>query len=187
MQRVGVLSLQGDFGRHLEALRRLSEQIQGVPIKTVEQLNSIDRLIIPGGESTTVGMLLESTGLGEAIKRSAEGIAIWGTCMGMIVLARQIEGSDQPTLGLLDIAVRRNAFGSQTSSFEDKVHAPEVGPDATGVFIRAPIVIATGEGVRPLATYAGQTVGVVQGRIMGTSFHPELTSNLDFHRFFLRL
>ena len=182
----GVLAVQGDFSRHLAALARVGEA--GSEVRTVEDLDRVDRLIVPGGESTTVGLLLARYGLGEAIRGQAEaGMPIWGTCMGMILLATSVEGRpDQPTLGLLDIEVRRNAFGAQVHSFESEVSLADLG-SVTGVFIRAPIVTRMGAGVLSLAEWAGKTVAVRQGRRLGTSFHPELTEDTRLHEAFLRL
>lgn len=157
-------------------------------VRTVEELQTVDRLIIPGGESTTVGLLLRRHGLGDAIVARAEaGMPIWGTCMGMIMMARSVEGRDQYSLNLLNITLRRNAFGAQVHSFEDEV--PIVGLDTpvTGVFIRAPVVTELGEGVENIGTYHDQIVAVRQGTRMGTSFHPELTDDIRLHQMFLNL
>lgn len=186
MPRIGLLAVQGDYARHREAFRRA-----GVPdeeildIRTPEDLARVERLVIPGGESTTVGLLLQRFGLGEAIReRAKKGMPIWGTCMGMILLAKAVEGREQYTLGLLDITVRRNAFGAQVHSFEDEV--PIIGLDRplTAVFIRAPVVTRCGEGVETLATYQGQVVAVRQGNLWGTSFHPEMTDDPRLHALF---
>ena len=187
--RVGVVALQGDFEKHLEALRRTSPNVDPVEIRTPEELATVERVILPGGESTTVGLLMRRFGLGEALtKAAAEGMPIWGTCMGMIMLAREIEGRpDQYSLGLLDIEVRRNAFGAQVHSFETAVPVTGLDEPVTGVFIRAPIVTRCGPDVEPLAEYQGQVVAVRQGNILGTSFHPELTDDIRLHRWFLGL
>ena len=147
-----------------------------------------DRLIIPGGESTTVGILMQRFGLGVAIQEAAEkGMPIWGTCMGMIMLAHAVEGSSQFTLDLLDITVERNAFGAQVHSFEAPVEVSILPEPVTAVFIRAPIVTRFGAEVTPLATYDGKCVAVRQGNRVGTSFHPELTDDTSFHRWFLTI
>ncbi len=183
---VGVLAVQGDFAKHLEVVDRLG--VSGHEIRTPEDLATVDRLIIPGGESTTVGLLLERFGLAEALKRAAaDGMPIWGTCMGMILLASDIEGSDQFRLGLLDIEVRRNAFGAQVHSFERPVAVNVLDGDLMAVFIRAPIVTRWGDAVEPLAMLDGQCVAVRQGKVIGTSFHPELTDDDRLHRWFLEL
>jgi pyridoxal 5'-phosphate synthase pdxT subunit len=184
---VGVLSIQGDFDKHIQALSRIGQE--AAEVRTAEDLERVDRLIIPGGESTTVGMLLSRFGLGDEIKRRAsEGMPVWGTCMGMIIMASDVEnGRTQDTLGLLDITVRRNAFGTQVHSFEDSVRVQGLAEPVTGVFIRAPIVSRLGEGVETLAEYEGQVVAVQQGKLVGTSFHPELTDDTRMHEWFVGL
>ena len=183
---VGVLAVQGDFARHLALFDGIGAPAREV--RTVEDLAGVERLVIPGGESTTVGLLLARYGLGDAIRARAEGgMPLWGTCMGMILLARSVEGRpDQPTLGLLDIEVRRNAFGAQVHSFEAPVTVKDMG-EVDGVFIRAPIVMRMGPEVEPVAEWGGHTVAVRQGRRLGTSFHPELTGDDRLHRAFLEL
>lgn len=187
MPKVGVVSVQGDFGKHLEALRKIGAE--AVEVRAAEELDDVGRVIIPGGESTTVGLLMERYGLGEALKQRAEqGMPVWGTCMGMILMARGVLGrSDQYTLGMLDIDVERNAFGAQVHSFEDKVEVAGLDEPVTGVFIRAPVVTRLGEGVEELATYQGKVVAVRQGNLLGTSFHPELTDDTRLHEWFCRL
>jgi 5'-phosphate synthase pdxT subunit len=184
---VGVLSIQGDFEKHLRSLA-----LAGVPkgdcreVRTVEDLEGVERLILPGGESTTVGLLLERYGLGEAIRaRARNGMPIWGTCMGMILLARGVEGRQQYTLGLMDMVIRRNAFGAQVNSFEAPVEVDGLDEPILGVFIRAPIVLSYGQGVLPLAHLDGHCVAVRQGNLLGTSFHPELTDDVRLHQWFL--
>lgn len=184
----GVLSIQGDFAMHIDALRRANADIEITAVKTPEGLAEVDRLIIPGGESTTVGMLLARFGLDQAIRdRVASGMPIWGTCMGMILLAKEIEGSSQPNLGVLDITVRRNAFGAQVHSFEDQVCVDGIADDHLAVFIRAPIVTRSGAGVDIIAKYDDKVVGVRAGNVLATSFHPELTEDVRLHQFFLSL
>ena len=185
--RVGVIALQGDFERHVHALRRASEGVETVEVRTPEDLGRVERAILPGGESTTVGLLMRRFGLEDALRRAAgEGMPLWGTCMGMILLARNVEGRpDQPTLGLLDVDVRRNAFGAQVHSFETAVPVVGLASPVTGVFIRAPVVTRLGPGVERLAEYEGQTVAVRQGAVLGTSFHPELTDDVRLHEWFL--
>lgn len=183
----GVLAVQGDFDKHLESLMRIGRP--GVEVRTPDDLERVERLIIPGGESTTVGLLLERYGLGDAIRsRASEGMPIWGTCMGLILMAGRIEDHpDQYCLGLLDVSVRRNAYGAQVHSFEAPV--PVVGFDEPilGVFIRAPVVLELGPGVETLAEFEGKVVAVRQGNRVGTSFHPELTTDDRFHRWFMDL
>ncbi|MBI1331956.1 MAG: pyridoxal 5'-phosphate synthase glutaminase subunit PdxT [Armatimonadetes bacterium] len=187
--RVGVIAIQGDFEKHSEALRQTG--VNGLEIReirTPEELAKVDRAILPGGESTTVGLLMERYGMGDALKRAGkEGMPLWGTCMGMIMLATDIEDRQQYTLGLLDITVRRNAFGAQIHSFEDEVEVRGLDEPVTGVFIRAPVVTRVGPSADVLCEYRRQVVGVRQGKIIGTSFHPELTDDFRLHRWFLTL
>lgn len=185
MPRVGVLALQGDFERHISALREIGEE--AVEVRSPEALAGVGRLVIPGGESTTVGLLLGRTGLDAAIReRAGSGMPVWGTCMGMILLASEVEGRTQPTLGLLDMAVRRNAFGPQVYSFEADVECEEVGK-VLGVFIRAPAAVRLGPGVSAWARYGDHLVGVRSGSILATAFHPELTDDRRVHRWFAGL
>jgi 5'-phosphate synthase pdxT subunit len=181
---VGVLAVQGDYAKHFDALARC--KVNALEVRTPEDLKLVDRLIIPGGESTTVGLLLERYGLGDGIKSAAkDGMPIWGTCMGMILLASQVEDRVQYTLSLLDITVRRNAFGAQIHSFEDEVEVAGLSEPVTAIFIRAPVVTRLGEGVEAISTYKDETVAVRQQNLVGTSFHPELTEDDRFHRWFL--
>lgn len=180
-----MVAVQGDFTKHIEAFHRVDSSLEVREVRTPEELTGVERLVIPGGESTTVGMLMERYGLGAAIQtRAHEGMPVWGTCMGMILMARAVEDRTQYSLDLLDITVRRNAFGAQVHSFEDTVAVEEVG-DVTGVFIRAPIVTRLGPSVRQIAAYEGNVVGVREGNRLGTSFHPELTDDVRLHRWFL--
>ncbi|HEY3780991.1 MAG TPA: pyridoxal 5'-phosphate synthase glutaminase subunit PdxT [Fimbriimonadaceae bacterium] len=185
---VGVLAIQGDYVEHIEMLRRCDPSLDIREIRTPEELAEVDRVIVPGGESTTVGLLMERYGLGNALKqRAKQGMPIWGTCMGMIVMAHEIVGKEQYTLDLLDITVERNAFGAQVNSFEDEVSIEGLKEPVTGVFIRAPIVTRVGKGVQELAKYHGKVVAVRHGNLIGTSFHPELTEDDRVHRWFLSL
>ncbi|MEX2243633.1 MAG: pyridoxal 5'-phosphate synthase glutaminase subunit PdxT [Fimbriimonadaceae bacterium] len=184
MGTVGVLAIQGDFDKHAAAFARCGATVSLV--RTVEELAGVDRLAIPGGESTTVGKLLERFGLGDAIKeRVAAGMPVWGTCMGMILLAKEVEGHEQYRLGVLDVTVRRNAFGAQVHSFEDEVCVKGFDQPVTGVFIRAPIVVRSGPGVELLAEYEAATVAARQEKLLATSFHPELTDDTRMHEWFL--
>jgi len=188
MPKVGVVAMQGDFAKHIEALERCCLAPSGiVEVRTPEDLAEVDRVILPGGESTTVGMLMERFGLGQALReRAAEDMPIWGTCMGMILMAHEVENRQQYTLDLLDVTIRRNAFGAQVHSFEDEVEVDGMEEPVMGVFIRAPVVTRTGE-AQEIARYEGQIVAVRQGRRLGTSFHPELTEDTRMHEFFLGL
>lgn len=187
MQRVGVVAIQGDFEKHLIALKAVG--VEAVEVRTPDDLATVERAILPGGESTAVGLLLQRFGLGEAIiQRASEGLPLWGTCMGMILMAKEIEDHDsQYTLGILDISVRRNAFGRQIHSFEDEVSVDGLDGSVTGVFIRAPVVTRLGAGVESLARYQDAIVAVRQGKRVGTSFHPELTADTRMHEWFVGL
>lgn len=180
----GVAAIQGDFEKHIISLQKIGAKT--CEVRTPEELEKVDRLIIPGGESTTVGMLMQRFGLGQAIQdRAAAGMPVWGTCMGMIMMAARIEDRQQYSLGLLDITVRRNAFGAQVHSFEDEVDVKGLDHPLTAVFIRAPIVVELGQGVEEISSYQGKIVAVRNGNLMGTSFHPELTDDTSLHQLFL--
>jgi len=182
---VGVLALQGDFLEHKAMLRSLGAQ--PVEVRLPGQLDGLDALIIPGGESTTIGKLAVTYGLLEPLREFARRKPVWGTCAGMIMLARDI-GRAQPLLGLMNITVNRNAFGRQVDSFETDLDVPALGPQPfRALFIRAPLVTAVGEGVEVLARLDGHgVVAVRQGHWLATAFHPELTGDSRFHRYFLR-
>jgi len=184
---IGVLSLQGDVEEHIDALLAIKVDARGV--KTPEDLADIDGLIIPGGESTTVGEMVGRFGLTKPLeKRVAAGMPVWGTCMGMILMAREVDGrAQQYTLGLLDISVERNAFGAQVHSFEDEVKLEGMKEPVLGVFIRAPIESRLGKAVDAIGSYDGKVVAVRQGKLLGTSFQPELTDDTRLHKWFLAL
>lgn len=184
---IGVLALQGDFAEHMATLTRIG--VDAREVRKADDLEGVDALIIPGGESTTIGKLMARYGLDEAIRaRAKHGMPIYGTCAGLILLAQAIEGSDQPRLGLMDIAVIRNAFGRQIESFEaDIPFAPTPDQPVRGVFIRAPIVSRVGAGVQTLSVFDGKIVAVQQGNLLATAFHPELTDDTRVHRYFLTL
>lgn len=185
MAKVGVLAVQGDFAKHVESFHRVEASLEVREVRSPEDLAQVDRMVIPGGESTTVGLLLERFGLGPAIRqRAAQGMPVWGTCMGMILMSTSVEDRFQYTLELLDITVRRNAFGAQVHSFEDTVEVEGLG-EVTGVFIRAPIVVSHGATVEVLSRYESQIIAVRQGKCLGTSFHPELTEDTRLHEWFL--
>ncbi|HEY3413445.1 MAG TPA: pyridoxal 5'-phosphate synthase glutaminase subunit PdxT [Armatimonadota bacterium] len=184
---IGVLDLQGAVREHIAVLERLGVDVRRVRLP--QELEELDGLIIPGGESTTVGKLMERYGLDVAIQRRAgEGMAVFGTCMGMIVMAQRIEGSDQQRLGLMDICVRRNAFGRQVDSFEADIDIPSLGEDPVpAVFIRAPIVLDAGPDVSVLGEWDGMPVAVRQERFLGAAFHPELTDDTRIHNLFVQM
>ena len=169
------------------ALRRAGAE--AVPVKTRAGLDSVAGLIVPGGESTTVMKLLDRFALARPLQRRVEaGMPLWGTCMGMIVMAREVCGTEQPTLGLLDVAVRRNAFGRQNESAELPLEVAALGePTFPAIFIRAPWVEQAGPAVEVLAQRDGHGVMVRQGNLLGTSFHPELSADLRVHRYFLEM
>ena len=182
---VGVLALQGAFREHVAAVTRLGATAREV--RQLKDIDGIDALIIPGGESTTMGKLLNEWHMLEPLReRIMQCMPVYGSCAGLILLCRTIENSDQPRLGVLDATVRRNAFGRQVDSFETELSMPEVGPDPVpAVFIRAPVLISVGPEVRVLAEVKGQAVAVRQNNILATSFHPELTPDTRLHGYFL--
>ncbi len=187
MSKVGVLALQGDFAEHEAALRRAGAE--PVQVRLPRDLAGLRGLIIPGGESTTITRLMISYELLEPLRALAQhGFPIWGTCAGAIVLARQAIGLDQPNIGTMDITIRRNAFGSQIDSFEIDLPVKGMSEPFHAVFIRAPVIEAAGPGVEVLARLPdGRMVAAQQGHLLATSFHPELTDDLRFHRLFLDL
>ncbi len=185
--RIGVLAIQGDFAEHMAMLQRLG--VEAVKVRLPQDLEEIDGIILPGGESTTLGIVGTRYGVLEALReRLKAGLPAFGTCAGAIVLARTILESDQPRIGILDIVVNRNAYGRQKDSFEALIRVPKLGdPPLRGVFIRAPIIEAVRKGVEVLAELDGKPVLVQQGRILASTFHPELTDDTRIHEYFLRL
>lgn len=184
--RIGVLGLQGDFREHLTVLRSLG--IDARDVRTRAQLDEIDGLIIPGGESTTMAYLLEKTGMLSVLReRGAQGFPIYGTCAGMILLARELnDSSPQNRLALMDIAVKRNAYGRQLDSFEADLHIKNIG-EFHAVFIRAPKVVRVGPAVEILAEHDGAPVLVRQKNLLASSFHPELSGDPRVHQYFLEM
>ena len=185
--KIGVLALQGAFREHRIMLEHCGADV--VEVRSPEHLDDLAGLVIPGGESTTIGKMMVRWGLLEKIRqRHAAGMGIYGTCAGMILLAKEIVGSDQPRLGLMDITVRRNAFGRQRESFEADLQVPEFGPaPLKAVFIRAPYIEAAGPDVQVLAQVNEKTVIARQGRCLVTAFHPELTHSDQVHRYFMNM
>ncbi len=186
--RAGVLGLQGDFREHIETLRALG--VEPVDVRRPEQLDALDALIIPGGESTTIGKLARHYGIIPKLRERVErGMPVWGTCAGAIFLARDVPEHPHPLASLMDITVERNAFGRQVDSFEADLAVSVLGERPFhAVFIRAPRIVRVGPGVDVLATLAdGTVVAVRQGNLLATSFHPELTGDRRFHEFFLSL
>jgi pyridoxal 5'-phosphate synthase pdxT subunit len=185
--RIGVLALQGAFIEHIHKLRELG--VSADEVRLPQDLQGLDGLIIPGGESTTIGKLMERFDLMAPIRRFAEQHAVWGTCAGMILMAKKL-GRDQPILGLMDITVERNAFGRQIDSFEEllKIDGLRDGPvkPFPGIFIRAPRLVEARKPARIIARLAdGTAVSAAQGKWLTTSFHPELSADLRFHEYFM--
>ncbi len=188
---IGVLALQGDFAEHIASLRACGvEGIEAVEVRTLEQLAAVDGLIIPGGESTTIARLLIAFGLMEPLRdRIRAGLPAWGTCAGAIMLANEVPNLDRPPIAAMDITVERNAFGRQIDSFEaDLDIAGMEGPPLRAVFIRAPVITRAGAGVEVLSRIDdGRIVAARQGRLLATSFHPELTADHRMHALFARM
>ena len=183
--RVGVLALQGDFREHIAAFTAID--IEAVPVKTESEINSVDALVLPGGESTTIAKLARIFGVFDLLKTKIKsGMPVYGSCAGLILLADKIlDGAQgQETFGGLNITARRNAFGRQVDSFEGEIDFAGLGK-LNGVFIRAPWVEEVGTDVHVLASSHGHPVAVRQGNILATSFHPELTDNYAVHRYFV--
>lgn len=185
--RVGVLALQGAFREHAQAIRALGAE--AVEVRLPEQLEGLDGLILPGGESTAIGQLIQEFGLDPALRRFAEdGRPIYGTCAGMILLATDIAGSQQYRLGLMKMRAQRNAFGRQRESFEADVAIPVLGEEPfPAVFIRAPYIESVQDPCQVLAVHGDKIVMARQGRLLATAFHPELTGDLRLHRYFLNM
>ena len=186
MSRVGVLALQGDVREHLLILGSLG--VEGVPVKKPEQLTEIDALIIPGGESTTIGKMAVRFGLLDPLRSVVQdGLPVYGTCAGMILLACAITDGDLPLIAALDIVVKRNAFGRQNESFEAALDVVGFDPPFQAVFIRAPWIEKVGAEVEVLASIEGHPVMVRQDKMLATSFHPELTGDGRIHELLLDL
>jgi pyridoxal 5'-phosphate synthase pdxT subunit len=187
--RVGVLALQGDVREHARVLGGLGAEV--VLVRRPGELASVDGLVLPGGESSVIDKLSRAFGMREPIRDAiADGMPVYGTCAGMILLADRILGGidGQQTFGGLDVTVRRNAFGGQTESFETVLDAPALGPaPVSAAFIRAPLVVDVGEGVEVLASVPEGAVAVAQGKLLATAFHPEVSGEHRFHRRFLEL
>ena len=189
--KIGVLALQGDFAEHAVMLKRL--KVEAVEVRLPEHLKSLDGLIIPGGESTTIGKLATDFSLMEPLRQFGQSHAIWGTCAGAILLSKDARRT-QPLLSLMDITVERNAFGRQVDSFEADLDVP-VLKRATGtkqpyhaIFIRSPIIESVGADAQVLASISeNKIVAAQQGHLLATSFHPELTADTRFHEYFLSL
>jgi 5'-phosphate synthase pdxT subunit len=185
--RIGVLALQGDFREHHEALLRMG--VLASEVRLPRELEGLDGLIIPGGESTAIVRLLRISNLIEPLKiLAAEGFPMWGTCAGMILLAKRLDATGIPALDAIDMKVRRNAYGRQVDSFEADLPVSALGdPPFRAIFIRAPIIEKVGPAVEILARLPdGTAVAVRERRLLATAFHPELTQDLRFHRYFVQ-
>lgn len=191
MGAIGVLALQGAFREHIASLNRLGAKTR--EIRQLKDVAGISALVIPGGESTTMGKLLNELGVMEPLTAAiANGMPVFGTCAGLILLSKNIEGSNQPRLGALDCKVRRNAFGRQVDSFEAPLSINGLDPEPfPGVFIRAPVILETGPEVQILAHVLQEgeerPVAVRQNNILAASFHPELTKDERLHKYFLKM
>jgi len=195
--KIGVLGFQGAVSEHVETLnktiRELSLKGQVFSVKTPEQLEEVRGLVIPGGESTTIGRLSAKGLAAKIVERAAKGMPILGTCAGLILMAKEVYDAklgsvDQPILRLMDMRAVRNFFGRQGESFEAPLTIPLLGRESfPGVFIRAPVVEKVWGEAEPLATYNGKIVAVQQGRLLAAAFHPELTEDLRLHKYFVKL
>jgi pyridoxal 5'-phosphate synthase pdxT subunit len=186
MVKIGVLGLQGAVREHIQSIEACNAE--AVVVKKVEQLEEIDGLIIPGGESTTMRRLMDKYGFVEPLREfAAKGKPMFGTCAGLIILAKKIVGYDEPHLGLMDITVERNSFGRQRESFEAELSIAGIADDFVGVFIRAPHIVEVGEDVEILAKHGGRIVAARQGQFLGCSFHPELTDDHRVTQYFINM
>lgn len=183
---IGVLALQGAVAEHIRSIELAGAT--GVSIKRTEQLADIDGLIIPGGESTTIGKLMRKYGFIDAIREfSRQGNPVFGTCAGLIVLAERLEGAEEPHLGLMDMTVARNAFGRQRESFETDLDVSGIATPLRAVFIRAPLIKEVSDQVEILSEYQGEIVAARQGNLLACSFHPELTNDYRLHELFVQM
>ena len=184
--KIGVLAIQGSFAEHIEMLSRIG--VHAIEVRTKAEIDQVDGLIMPGGESTTIGKLLKYYGLDEEIKKRAteKSLTIWGTCAGAILLAKKVEEPRPDILGLLDITIMRNAYGPQIESFETTVSVPKIkGGPVGAVFIRAPKIMALGKGIVVLGTYDDEAVIVQYNNLLAATFHPELTADRRLQTLFL--
>lgn len=183
--RIGVLALQGDFKEHAEILKKLG--VEPVEVRTLEDLTGLAGLIVPGGESTTIGKMMVSSGLLDGVRSFFyKGGPVWGTCAGMVLAASATTGERQPLLGLMNALVERNGFGRQVHSFEADIDVEGFEEPFTGVFIRAPFFEDVGPGVEVLSKIEDRVVAARGENILVTAFHPELTDDVRFHEYFLR-
>ncbi len=183
--RVGILGLQGAVREHKRSLTLLG--VESSIVKHVEGLNGLDGLILPGGESTTMSLLAHGELLARLRELAQTGFPMFGTCAGMILLAKEVDGRPSEYLGAIDIAVKRNASGRQVDSFEAVLDVDGVGKEVPAVFIRAPYIVQSGPSVTPMARHNGFTVMAQEGNLLACSFHPELTDDERIHRYFVRM
>jgi 5'-phosphate synthase pdxT subunit len=186
VKRLGVLALQGAFIEHIQVLRKL--HVDAFPVRLPQELQGIDGLIIPGGESTAITKLMQSYNLAEAVRGLVlDGLPVFGTCAGMILLAKSATQMNSETIGAINIEVKRNAFGRQIDSFETDLFIPALGEEPFhAIFIRAPIITKAGPEVKVLDELEdNKSVAAIQGKVLVCAFHPELTDDLRFHRYFL--
>ncbi|HNX23767.1 MAG TPA: pyridoxal 5'-phosphate synthase glutaminase subunit PdxT [Spirochaetota bacterium] len=186
-KKIGVLALQGAFQKHLNMIKRIGAE--GVEIRTADDLDSIDGLIIPGGESTVIAkLLIKNDIMNSVLERVKSGMGLYGTCAGMILMAKEVEESEQPLLNLMDITVKRNAYGRQKESFEASFGIKGlIDKPFTGIFIRSPKVTAYSPEIEVLAEFDGTPILVRENRLLASSFHPELTEDTRIHQLFLSM
>ncbi|PYZ95394.1 pyridoxal 5'-phosphate synthase glutaminase subunit PdxT [Alteribacter lacisalsi] len=185
MINIGVLALQGAVREHAAALE--AADVNVITVKRTEELNGLDGLVFPGGESTTMRRLIDKYGFFEPLKKfSEQGNPMFGTCAGAILMAKEIVGQD-PHLGVMDMTVQRNAFGRQRESFEAPLKVKGIGDDVHGVFIRAPIIVSTGPAAEVISEYDGEIVAAKQGNFLACSYHPELTDDHRMHQYFVEM
>ncbi len=188
MKRIGVLALQGDFIEHISMLQKLD--VEAFPIRLRQQLQNLDGLVIPGGESTAIARLMHLYNLTDSIQELiSDGLPVLGTCAGMILLSKNGTQLNSETIGAIDIEIRRNAFGRQINSFETDLSIPAIGKESfRAIFIRAPVITRVGPEVEILARLEdGTSVAARQGKVLVCAFHPELTDDTRFHRYFLEV
>lgn len=185
MVKIGVLALQGSVIEHIKMLNSING-VEAIEVRTCEDISTLSGIVLPGGESTTISKLLNDFEIMETLRqRIKQGMPVWGTCAGMILLAKTIIGEENSHLGLMDITVRRNAYGGQLDSFKTLINIPEVSTEGIPlVFIRAPWVESVEDNVNILASIDDRIIAVEQDNMLATSFHPELTANLSFHKYF---
>lgn len=183
--KIGVLALQGSFKEHIKMLKKCN--VDAFPVKLPEDLKDVNGLIIPGGESTAIGNLMQKYGLDKEItKRHRQGMALYGTCAGAILLSKNIVGSEQPKLNLLDISIKRNDYGRQIDSFEAELSIDKIG-NFKGVFIRAPVIEKVNNGIKVLSRFNKKPVLIQKGNILASTFHPELANDKRVHEYFVEI